>query len=318
MPATRRVAAVATLALAGLATPLAALGSPLGSTLGAIASASAHQPLSCSASVPGITARGVPTTFRYDDGRTSSQRRGPDDLGYQPRDIAAPHHATSSRPARQVGRLVTTTRSYWFTLSGQQLREVTEIDRRDARGQLLSAQYHTRLVRKRWSGVRQMSIGQGRRYLYVLTNDDRLLRYRIRGKNGNAAVKLNSRIGVGFGTLGTFEYARTITVLGSKHDVFLATDADSDELLEYTIPVSNPTAFRRTVLDQGGWADMRSAGRSVSCVGPAGVRYSGIVAVDIFGTVRLWSDRNGGDGDGDDIDDLGIIKSGWKPMAYSD
>jgi hypothetical protein len=194
---------------------------------------------------------------------------------------------------------------------------VTEIDRWDAKGQLLSAEYRTRVMRKGWSGVRQMSIGQGRKFLYVLNNNDQLLRYRISGKNGNASVTLNAKIGVGFGTLGTFEYARTVSILGGKYDVFLATDADSDELLEYTIPVTSPTSYARTVLDQGGWADMRSAGRTASCVGPSGTKYAGIVAVDIFGTVRLWSDRNGADGSGDDIVDRGVIKTGWRPMAYS-
>jgi hypothetical protein len=308
MPATRRAAAAAALAIA----PLVLL--PGASAASAASAGSMREVLDCVATVPGVTARGIPTTFRYDEGRTSSQRRGPGDLGYQPRDIAHPHHATtSSRTAMRA----TTTRRYWFTLSGQQLREVTETDRIDGEGNLLSAAYRSRLVRKGWSGIRQMSIGQGRKFLYVLNNRDQLLRYKFSGKNGNAYVQLNATIGTGFGNLGTFEYARTISILGSKHDVFLATDADSDELLEYTIPVSNPTAYRRTVLDQGGWADMRSAGRSVACVGSGGRSYDGIVAVDIFGAVRLWTDRNGSDGLGSDIVDRGIIKSLWRPMPYS-
>jgi hypothetical protein len=302
MPATRRAAAAAALAIAPLLVPP-----------GASATA-AREDLDCVATVPGVTARGIPTTFRYNDGRTSSQRRGPDALGYQPRDIALPHHATSSSSAALRG---TTTRSYWFTLSGQQLREVIEVDRLDAQGKFLSADYRSRLVRKRWSGVRQMSIGQGRKFLYVLNNKDQLLRYKFSGKNGNAWVQLNATIGSGFGNLGTFEYARTISILGTKHDVFLATDADSDELLEYTIPLSNPSSYRRTVLGQGGWADMRAAGRSVSCVGSGGGTYDGIVAVDYAGTVHLWTDRNGSDGLGTDIVDRGIIKSDWRPMPYS-
>jgi hypothetical protein len=302
MSATRRAAAVAALAIAPIVVPQG------------ISPAAAREELDCVATVPGVTARGIPTTFRYNDGRTSSQRRGPDDLGYQPRDIALPHPTASSSSAAMRA---TTSRSYWFTLSGQQLREVTEVDRRDGQGNLLSADYRTRLVRKGWSGVRQITIGQGRKFLYVLNNKDQLLRYRFSGKNGNAWVQLNATIGTGFGTLGTFEYSRTISILGTKHDVFLATDADSDELLEYTIPLSNPSAYRRTVLDQGGWADLRAAGRSVSCEGSGGGTYDGIVAVDFFGTVHLWTDRNGNDGLGTDIVDRGIIKSSWRPMPYS-
>jgi hypothetical protein len=71
------------------------------------------------------------------------------------------------------------------------------------------------------------------------------------------------------------------------------------------------------VLDQGGWADSRSASRTASCVTSGGTHYDGIVAVDISGTVRLWTDRNGADGDGNDITEQGVIKSGWKPMPYS-
>src|SRR5688572_2394755 len=106
MPATRRAAAAAALAIAPLVAPAGA------------SAAAAIEDLDCVATVPGVTARGMPTTFRYNDGKTSSQRRGPDDIGYQPRDIARPHLATTSTLAAAGG---TTTRSYWFTLSGQQL-----------------------------------------------------------------------------------------------------------------------------------------------------------------------------------------------------
>jgi hypothetical protein len=133
MSATRRVAAVTAVAIALLVAPMGA-GTP----------ASGLEPLDCQATVPGVTARGLPTTFRYDDGRTSSQRRGPDTLGYQPRDIAFAHRSTSLK-------LSATTRSYWFTLSGQQLREVIETNKRDAQGRLLSTDYRTRLVKKGWS-----------------------------------------------------------------------------------------------------------------------------------------------------------------------
>ena len=306
MLVSRRAAAITALAVTQLTVPL-----------GAVGTASAGELLECVATVPGVTARGVPTTFRYSDGRAYSQKRGPDVLGYQPRDIAFPHRATAT--ATLVGRassLVTTQRSYWFTLSGQQLREVIEVDRFDGKGQLLSADYRSRLVRKRWSGVRQMTIGQGRKYLYVLTNKDQLQRYRFVGKQGDASVRFDATIGTGFGTLGSFEYARTVTILGSKHDVFLATDADSDELLEYTISVSNPTSYRRTVLDQGGYADLRAASRTASCEGLGGNTYDAIVAVDVFGDVHMWTDRNGSDGDGNDIVDRGVIKDAWRPLAY--
>jgi hypothetical protein len=269
----------------------------------------------CFASVPGATARGVPTTFRYEDGRTFSEKRGPDDLGYQPRDIANPHYAKAGR----VSTMRQTVRSYWFTLSGNQLREVTEVDRRDGHGVLLSAEYHTHVVRKHWSGVRQISIGKDRDHLYALTNTDQLLRYRLTGKNGNASAKLDATVGIGFGTLGTFEYARTVTILGGAFDVFLATDADSGELLEYTIPVASPTSYLRTVLATGGWADLRSAGRTASCLNPgSGRTYDGIVAVDVAGSVHLWSDRDGSDGVGIDIVDRGVIKSRWRPTPYND
>ena len=50
--------------------------------------------LTCFAEVPGVTARGVPVTFHYEDGLATTEKRGPDSLGYQPRDIAYPHPAT--------------------------------------------------------------------------------------------------------------------------------------------------------------------------------------------------------------------------------
>ena len=47
---------------------------PLGMVAGVSA---AVDGLDCVAIVPGVTARGIPTTFHYDDGDTSSRRRGP-------------------------------------------------------------------------------------------------------------------------------------------------------------------------------------------------------------------------------------------------
>jgi hypothetical protein len=298
--ATRRAAAAAATALAllGLAGPV-----------------EARESIECFASVPGVTARGVPTTLRYEDGRSSNEKRGPDALGYQPRDIAHPHFTKGVKPAARQANV----RSYWFTLSGKQLREVKEIDRRDANGLFVSAEYETRVVRKNWSAVRQISIGRDRDHLYVLTNTGQLLRYRITGKDGNASVKYDATVGIGFGSIGTFEYARTLSILGSPFDVFLATDADSGELLEYTIPVTAPTAYVRTVLGTSGWADMRSASRQASCLNPnSGRTYDAIVGVDVSGAVRLWTDRDGDDGLGMDIVDRGVIKSRWKPMPYSD
>jgi hypothetical protein len=275
----------------------------------------ARESLECFAAVPGVTARGVPTTLRYEDGQSSSERRGPDDLGYQPRDIAHPHYTTTGR----TGAPRTRVRSYWFTLSGQQLREVTEVDRRDVQGQLVSAKYDTRIVRKHWSKVRQISIGKDRDYLFVLTNTGELLRYKLTGRDGNASVRFDTSVGAGFATVATFEYSRTISVLGARLDVFLATDADSGELLEYTIPETSPTTYTRTVLASGDWYDLRSASRTASCLNPAsGNTYDGIVAVDVAGAVHLWTDRDGSDGLGTDIVDRGVIKSRWKPMPYSD
>jgi hypothetical protein len=257
----------------------------------------------------------VPTTLRYEDGQSSSERRGPDDLGYQPRDIAHPHYATTGKLTARRANV----RSYWFTLSGQQLREVAEVDRRDAQGVLVSAKYNTRIVRKHWSKVRQISIGRDRDYLYVLTNSGDLLRYRLTGRDGNTSVRFDTTIGAGFGTVATFEYSRTIAVLGARLDVFLATDADSGELIEYTIPVTSPTTYTRTVLASGEWYDLRSAGRTASCIDThSGMSYDGIVAVDVNGAVHLWTDRDGSDGLGNDIVDRGVIKGHWRPMSYSD
>src|SRR5689334_9431451 len=90
----------------------------------------ARTTLTCQAQVPGVTAGGVPVSFRYEHGHATTQRRGPGRLGYQPRDLAYPHKATTgptSYPAT----------SYWFTLSGSQLQEVTEVDRLDAQGRLV-------------------------------------------------------------------------------------------------------------------------------------------------------------------------------------
>ena len=195
--------------------------------LGLVGPAEAGGSLECFAEVPGMTARGVPATFHYESGAASTIKRGPGRLGYQPRDVAFPHHADG---------LAAATKSYWFTLSGSQLREVTEIDRRDAQGNLVSSDYHTRVVGKHWEGARQISIGRNRAYLYVLTNTDQLVRYRLRGKDGETAARYDQVVGTGFGTIGTFGYSRTITALGARIDVFLATDADTGALLEFAIP----------------------------------------------------------------------------------
>jgi hypothetical protein len=289
----------------------AALVTGLVAGLGLPGPAEAKGSLECYAEVPGVTARGVPTTFVYDDGQTSSQTRGPDDLGYQPRDLAYPHEVGEGRAAP--------TSSHWFTLSGDQLREVTEVDERDAHGVLVSARYETRVVRQHWAGARQISIGADRSYLYVLTNTDQLLRYRLSGRDGDTSVKLSATVGVGFGSIGTFEYARTATTGGTRSDVFLATDADSGALLEYAVPVDDPTAYTRTELAAEGWLGMQSVGRTASCLNTrSGRSYDGIVAVDHDGEVVLWTDRDAADGLGDDIVRRGVLKAAWKPLSYSD
>jgi hypothetical protein len=308
-----------------LAVTAALAGTILGGALASSAASgsapsatSARAGLECHAYVAGVTVRGVPATFRYDNGTIVTEKRGPDALGYQPRDLAMPHYpgagtAPASRRAAKVS-------SYWFTLSGSQLREVNETDRRNKRGVLVSAKYATRVVRKNWSGARQISIGQDRDFMYVLTNTDQLLRYRLTGKDGNAAAKFDQVVGLGFAAIGTFEYTRSSTDdAGVSSDVFLATDADSGELLEFTIPQDDPTAFTRTVLQETGWTDLRSAGRLASCLNPtSGRSYDGIVGVDLEGTVRLWTDRDSRDGLGDDIAGRGVLKDAWKPMAYGD
>jgi hypothetical protein len=278
--------------------------------LGPARPAGAAGSLECFAEVPGITARGVPATFHYESGSVSTIKRGPGRLGYQPRDIAFPHHADG---------LAATPKSYWFTVSGSQLREVTEIDRRDAQGHLVSSSYHTRVVAKHWEGARQISIGRNRAYLYVLTNTDQLVRYRLRGKDGETTVRFDQVVGTGFGTIGTFGYARTITALGARIDVFLATDADSGALLEFAIPKDEPTTYATRVLVDTGWWDFRAAGRMASCLNPKnGQPYGAIAAVDITGAVRLWTDEDATDGDGSDIVEWGVLKPSWKPMPYSD
>ena len=283
-----------------------------------LAVGSARHGLQCSAYVHGATPRGVPATFRYDDGKKVTEARGPDALGYQPRDLALPHYpgAGHAPAAHQAARIT----SYWFTLSGTQLSEVTEVDRRNQSGVLVSAEYATRVVRKNWAGARQISIGQDRDYLYALTNTDQLLRYRLTGEDGNTSAMLDQVVGVGFAAIGTFEYTRSVTDdEGVRSDVFLATDADSGELLEFAIPQDDPTAYTRTVLQETGWTDMVSVGRLASCLNPeTGRSYDGIVGVDLEGTVRLWTDRDSRDGLGDDITGRGVLKDHWKPMAYSD
>src|SRR5689334_2445568 len=89
------------------------LGSLVVGLVGATTPAEARGSLECFAEVPGMTPRGVPTTFTYDDGKASSETRGPDDLGYQPRDLAYPHEMSPGRLAPSS--------SHWFTLSGDQL-----------------------------------------------------------------------------------------------------------------------------------------------------------------------------------------------------
>jgi hypothetical protein len=153
----------------------------------------------------------------------------------------------------------------------------------------------------------------------VLTNTDQLLRYRLRGKDGETKVRFDQVVGVGFGSIGTFEYARTITALGLRTDVFLATDADSGQLLEFAIPRETPSSYTRTVLSDTGWSDMRSAGRTASCVDDkSGKSYGAVVTVGVDRSLHLWTDRDPNDGDGTDISEWGVLKSTWKPLAYSD
>jgi hypothetical protein len=203
-------------------------------------------------------------------------------------------------------------------VSGSQLREVTEVDHRNATGRLV-ADYHTRVVRKHWEGARQIAIGRARAFLYVLSNDDQLLRYKLRGKPGQARVGSVQLVGTGFGSIGTFEYARSINALGLRTDVFLATNADSGALLEYAIPKDDPASYSVRVLADTGWWDMRVAGRSASCVdSKSGETYGAIVGVGIDGAVRLWTDADPADSDGSDILPWGELAPTWKPLAYSD
>src|SRR4051812_9226295 len=88
----------------------------VGALVGVGGPAQARGSLECYAEVPGVTARGVPTTFQYDDGQASAQTRGPGTLGYQPRDVAYPHDVGNGIGRGLTGS--TSVTSHWFTLSG--------------------------------------------------------------------------------------------------------------------------------------------------------------------------------------------------------
>ena len=47
---------------------------------------------------------------------------------------------------------------------------------------------------------------------------------------------------------------------------------------------------------------MRTVGRTASCINTqSGRSYDGIVGVDLDGRVRMWTDRDADDGEGNDI-----------------
>ena len=199
--------------------------------------------------------------------QAASENRGPDDLGYQPRDVAYSHDLDGGTGRAHRAAPIT---SHWFTLSGDQLREVTEVDRRDPRGLLIAAEYRTHVVRRHWEGVRQISIGRDRDHLYVLTNTDQLLQYRLTGKDGSTSVKLAATVGTGFGTVGTLEYARTVTDDDGARSESSSRPTRNRALAELTIPVDTPTAYSRTELATEGWLDLKSVGarRPASTRGP--------------------------------------------------
>jgi hypothetical protein len=62
---------------------------------------------------------------------------------------------------------------------------------------------------------------------------------------------------------------------------------------------------------------MSTAAIAPYCCPFFGFRHDAIVGVDVFGDVYLWTDRNGSDGSGADIVSRGLIKDGWRPLAYS-
>ena len=273
--------------------------------------------LECHAYVPGVTVRGVPATFRYDDGKVVTEKRGPDDLGYQPRDLALPHYP-GCRDCLGRASCGEGLQLLVHPLRQPVARSHGDRPARSATAYCLGG-YTTRLVRKNWSGARQISIGQDRDFMYVLTNTDQLLRY---GSPARTATPREARPGGRFGLrrIGTFEYTRSFTDdEGMRSDVFLAPPRRLGRAAGVHDPARRP---------DGVHPERASAPRldRHAFGGPAGVvpepEQRAVVRRHRRsrpgGCVRLWTDRDSHDGEGNDIFERGVLKDAWRPMAYSD
>jgi hypothetical protein len=272
---------------------------------------SAWAPVNCYWWMEGVDSAGVPQSLRYNKQGLTIEALGPGSLGYVPRDIAYPNGDNggglpSTGPA--------TFEMFWFTLDGPNLREVTQTRTiQMPEGANISTTYATRVMSTSWSGVRQIAIGKNREFMYGLTANG-LVRYRLSGEDGAATVRTDSVVATtGWAGVRSLTYSRTVTWQGSDAEVFLAL-TKAGGLVEYIIPLDDPTKWVRKDLRSSSWQDVVAVSLSGCDESNDAASYT---AVTSNGDLYLYSEANGNDFRGDDIRRVGRLASPWSATPYN-
>lgn len=262
----------------------------------------------CSASQFGYSGNGTRQFWSYDGGRTSSETFGPGRLGYLPRDTAQVH-----RNGRGSMPKVLTIQS--FTLDGPRLREVTERVVLGDRSRE-STTFRTRVMHKRWGGIRQISVGEGNSYLYGLTKSG-IRRYKLSGTPGSTRVSLDQTIAAsGWSRVRSLSYVGSWGIGGVKHDVFIALRAN--QLVMYGFPQNNPRKWTGRTLKFSGYSTFETVNAHTYCSNSNGTEFGGYVLSQADGDIYLEWDRNKRDFSGSDMGRIGRVQTAWRGQAYND
>lgn len=292
--------------------PSAAQASPVPAAVSAAAIPGVPSTLTCYWRGKGVTASGqiIRRSVTYRDGKISveSNPYGPGRLPFVPR-TATPPGGVGGYPFVNDYFAVTSKDGYFYQVSAVGQTSYNDV------------KVTAKRTAATWGGVRLMvtagsylpSDGQ---YAYGVHDSGGMYRYIV-----NDAPAPHTRVTIntsGWKGVRTLSWVRSTTVPGTKRaaDVLLATTSGG-QLVEYTIPLDQPTKWTRKDLKPATWNVFNYVNQASCTNGMQNSATRLLVGVKPSGEVYLYLDKNGNDGSGADLTGLGRIATGWKDQLFS-
>lgn len=255
----------------------------------------------------GVTSAGAIVKRQYDSGKITSNTLNPGRLGFVPRGMVG----TGAGGMDFIGE------GYLANSPDGNIYQVGVSAKTSYNDVVITKTS----VNKTWAGIRSLSWGSGlpngNGLLYGLTDTNGFYRYQTSADS--LAPHTRATIGTSGWTLNTITYDRTGVVPGTtrKADIFVATSAGG-QLIEYTIPIDNPSQWSRKTLKAATWGNFKAL-RTGNCYNPTTGKQAGRIMIGVHknGEAYLYFDKNPTDGSGADIVGYGKIASGWTEKVYS-